>query len=185
MDASYGALAPDTRRREQRLVLVLADLAGFTRAMANLSALEIADVVDHFYRLCGDLVPAHRGRIVKFAGDNCLAVFEPAAAPDAVSCVLALRDAVTSMGLSAGLDLDLGVNVHLATVVAGSFGDPSAPTDDVMGVGVFHTYRMGSGPGIRISEPVYRKLPSGDRAGWRKHQPPATYSLEPGEPRDG
>jgi class 3 adenylate cyclase len=178
IDASSGTLAPDTRRLEQRLVVVLADMAGFIRAVSSLPALEIADVVDHFYELCGDLVPAHRGRIVKFAGDSCLAVFEPAAAPDAVECVLAMRDAVRSMGQEAGLDIDLGVNVHLSTVVAGTFGGPSAPSDDVMGVGVFHTYRMGSGPGIRISEPVYRKLADGNRSGWRKHQPPATYTLE-------
>jgi class 3 adenylate cyclase len=165
-------------RTEQTLVLVLADLAGFTRAVAGLPSLDMADVVDRFYLLCDDLVPAHRGRIVKFAGDNCLAVFEPASAPDAVACVVALRDAVRSMGRDAGLDLDLGVNIHLSTVATGSFGGPSFPVDDVMGAGVFHMYRMGAGPGIRISEPVYRKLPSPERSQWRKHQPPATYSLE-------
>ena len=73
---------------------------------------------------------------------------------------------------------DLGANVHLATVVTGRFGVGSAATDDVVGVGVIHTYRMGAGPGIRISEPVYRKLASGERSPWRKHQPPATYTLE-------
>jgi hypothetical protein len=47
-----------------------------------------------------------------------------------------------------------------------------------MGAGVIHVFRMGAGPGVRISEPVYRKLPSGERTPWRKNQPPATYTLE-------
>ena len=146
--------------------------------MAHLPVVAIAQVVDRFYSLCGELVAAHGGQVVKFSGDNCLAVFEPAAALDAVTCAVAVRDAVRSLGRDSQLDLDLGANVHLATVVTGRFGVGSAATDDVVGVGVIHTYRMGAGPGIRISEPVYRKLPSGERTPWRKHQPPATYSLE-------
>ena len=32
---------------------------------------------------------------------------------------------------------------------------------------------------VRLSEPVYRKLPSAERSVWRKHQPPAVYRFEP------
>ena len=70
------------RFEERSLVLVLADLAGFTRAVAHLPVVAIAEVVDRFYSLCGELVAAHGGRVVKFSGDNCLAVFDPVAAPD-------------------------------------------------------------------------------------------------------
>jgi hypothetical protein len=58
-------------------------------------------------------------------------------------------------------------------VVEGEFG--AEGVYDVVGAGVIHTFRMGSGPGVRISEPVYRKLPSARRGSWSKHQPPATY----------
>jgi class 3 adenylate cyclase len=167
------------RFEERTLVMVLADLAGFTRAVGHLRAIEIAELLDRFYAMCGEQVAARGGRVVKFSGDNCLAVFEPAAARDAVGCAVALRDAVSSIAAAGGLDLDLGANVHLATVASGRFGGEWAPSDDVIGVGVFHTYRMGAGPGIRISEPVYRNLPNDERGPWRKHQPPATYSLEP------
>jgi hypothetical protein len=47
----------------------------------------------------------------------------------------------------------------------------------VLGAGVNHVFRMGSGPGIRVSEPVYRKLPSDERAPWTKRQAPATYTF--------
>jgi hypothetical protein len=61
--------------------------------------------------------------------------------------------------------------------VAGEFGPPGARQYDIIGAGVIHLFRMGSGAGIRVSEPVYRQLPSDDRRPWRKHQPPATYTL--------
>ena len=159
--------------------MVLADLAGFTRAVAGLRAVEIAEVLDRFYVMCEEQVAAWGGRVVKFSGDNCLAVFDAAAARDAVGYVVAVRDEVSGIAAADDLDLDLGANVHLAKVATGRFGSESAPTDDVIGVGVIHTYRMGAGPGIRISEPVYRGLPNGERGSWRKHQPPATYTLTP------
>lgn len=54
----------------------------------------------------------------------------------------------------------------------------------VSGARVIHTFRMGSGAGIRISEPVYRELPSDRRGRWTKHQPPATYTLPTDAVRD-
>jgi len=171
---------PSTSARfeERTLVMVLADLAGFTRAVGHLSALEIATVVDRFYVICGEQVESRGGRVVKFSGDNCLAVFEADHARDAVSFAIALRSAVGALAVETGLTLDVGANVHLATVAAGRFGRGFAATDDVIGMGVVHTYRMGAGPGIRISERVYRALPSAERTAWHKRQPPATYVFE-------
>jgi hypothetical protein len=37
---------------------------------------------------------------------------------------------------------------------------------------------MGGGPGTRISEPVFRQLPSEAREAWNKHRPPATYTFD-------
>ena len=179
MGATRGVRAPSPRFEERTLVMVLADLAGFTRAVAHLSAVEIAEVVHRFYVLCGELVDAHGGRVVKCSGDNCLAVFDASGAPSAVAYAASLRDGVAELASELGVGIELGANIHLATVAVGRFGEPSAPTDDIAGMGIVHTYRMGSGAGIRISEPVYRKLASSDRGPWRKYQPPVTYTLEP------
>jgi len=170
--------APQARFEERTLVLVLSDLAGFTRSVAGLPALEIAAVVDAFYRVCGEQVAEQGGRVVKFSGDNCLATFDGGAATDAVAYAFALRDAVQELGRSLDVDLDVGTNVHRATVVVGRFGGPAFATDEVVGKGVIHTYRMGAGPGLRISEPVYRALPSASRDPWHKYQPPATYTYD-------
>jgi class 3 adenylate cyclase len=157
--------------------MVLADLAGFTRAVGHLGSSEIAAVVDRFYRVSRELAEAHGGRILKYSGDNSFALWEAGQATAAVAYALALRDGVAALAGELGLDLELGANVHLATVATGRFGGGPAPQDDVIGMGVVHLHRMGAGPGVRISEPVYRKLASDERGVWRKQQPPATYHL--------
>lgn len=169
--------APSTRFEERTLVILLADLAGFTRSIAGLDTLAIAAIVDDFYVTAARLVGEHGGRVVKYTGDNCLAIFEADAGCDAVSCATGLRDGVQRIGDASGIPLDTGINVHRATVVAGMFGPEDDARFDLVGTGVIHTFRMGSGAGIRISEPVYRQLPSDERTPWQKHQPPATYTL--------
>lgn len=159
---------------ERRLVTMLVDLAGFTRAVAGLTATQVAALLDEFYSRCGSVVGTGGGRVVKFVGDACLSTWGEAAAEDAVDCAVALSDEVRALGSRHGVGLDAGANIHLSTVVDGEFAEAGY---DVAGQGVIYTFRMGSGPGIRISEPVYRQLASERRGAWTKHRPPATYTL--------
>jgi adenylate cyclase len=169
-------MSAPTDFRERPLVIVLADLARFTQAVAGLSLQQLVAVVDAFYGAADGVVSEHRGRVVKFVGDGCLAVFEPADVLPALYAVEALRTRVKAIGVTHGLEMDLGANVHLSTVAEARVGAHRGY--EIVGMGVVHTFRMGGGAGTRISEPVYRKLPSDRRSGWRKHQPPATYVLE-------
>jgi adenylate cyclase len=165
------------RLSETTLVMMLADLAGFTRVVASFDAIEIAEIVDEFYTLAADRVNTHGGRVVKYAGDNCLATFDARAGQRAVQCAHAIRAAVQALGDRIDVALDTGINVHRATVVAGSFGPEGNAQYDLTGTGVIHLFRMGSGAGIRVSEPVYRQLPNDERTPWHKYQPPATYTF--------
>jgi len=158
---------------ERRLVMVMVDLAGFTKAIAPLSSMQLAQLVDDFYRLMADVVTSHGGRVVKFVGDGCLAVFDETEALAAVTCVHDSVEPVRALGRDHAVALDVGANIHLSVVVEGDFGGHA----DVVGAGVVHVFRMGSGPGVRISEPVYRQLPNDQRGPWKKHQPPATYTF--------
>ena len=162
--------------RERQLAIVLVDLARFTHAVAGIDLRAMASLVATFYGAAEEVISSHGGRVVKFVGDGCLAVFEPEDAVRAVDAVEQLRSRVVSIGSDHGAELDVGANVHLSTVAEGDFG--LGGTYDVIGMGVVHTFRMGNGAGTRISEPVYRKLPSDRRAPWRKRQPPATYTRE-------
>lgn len=161
---------------QRRLVTMLADLAGFTRAVAGFDALRMADLVAMFYERTSHVVAAHGGCVVKFGGDSCLATFPDDGAVDAVDAAIALAPVAQEIGTAFGIELGFGANIHLSTVADGAFGPPGDERYDVIGAGVTHTFRMGGGPGIRITEPVYRQLPSERRTPWTKQRPPALYT---------
>src|SRR6185503_14055726 len=75
--------------QEIRLVLAGIDLAGFTRAAARLSALEVAALLDRHYAACSEVVTAAGGRVVKFMGDGCFAVFPEERCAEAVAAIVA------------------------------------------------------------------------------------------------
>lgn len=176
MMASSRLAAPVAR--ERKVVLLVVDLAGFTRAVAGLETEAVVALLEVFFAEAGAVVREGGGRVVKYLGDGCLAVFDGDCAPDAVSCALAIEEVVRSVADRFNVDVELGANVHRATVHEGEFGPDDDRRYDVVGWGVMHAFRMGGGPGVRVSEPVYRSIPSAQRSVWRKHQPPATYSLE-------
>lgn len=159
---------------ERQLVTAVVDLADFTHRVRGMDAPAIAAVVDRFYHQVHDAAAEHGGRVVKHLGDGCLVVFPAEGAVRAVDFVESLRSQVEEMTTPSGARLGLGANIHLSTVADGEFGPDRRY--DVVGAGVIHTFRMGGGEGVRISEPVYRKLPSDRRSAWTKRQPPATYT---------
>jgi class 3 adenylate cyclase len=161
--------------QEAKLVLVAADLAGYARAAAHEDALSIASFLDRWYRTAAKLTRAHGGRVVKFMGDAVLAVFPETSAIAAVDAATDLRAQLPA--LRGSWRVDLGVNVHLAIVAEGELGPDDDRRYDVLGSGVNHLFLMGAGAGIRISEPVFRQLPTERRDAWTKHRPPATYAL--------
>ncbi len=102
--------------------MVMVDLAGFSKAIAPLSSMQLAELVDDFYRLMADAIESQGGRVIKFVGDGCLAVFDES---DAVAAVRCVGDASSPSGRSVdahGVALDLGANVHLSVVVEGDLG---------------------------------------------------------------
>jgi class 3 adenylate cyclase len=163
---------------ETKLCLLAADLAGFSRACTHLGAIDIAQFLDRWYRQCAPLVALRGGRVVKFMGDGMLAVFPEAAVLAAVDAATAIRVALLELRAQTQWRVDLGANIHLAIVAEGMFGPEDDQRYDVFGSGVNHLFLMGGGPGIRISEPVFRQLPNDAREAWNKHRPPATYSFD-------
>ena len=107
---------------ERRRVMLMVDLAGFTRAVAALSAMELAQLVDRFYCLAAEAVESAGGEVVKYVGDGCLAIFDEADAVAAVACARGLAGPVATLGRDFSIDLDVGANIHLSVVVEGEFG---------------------------------------------------------------
>jgi adenylate cyclase len=163
--------------REEKRVVMAVELAGFTKAFQTRDDVEVARFVDEYYALCERVMTLKRGRIVKFMGDGCLVVFPADAAADALGAALELERALDDLSARHQLRLTLSANLHLAVLVEGSFGAGASRHADIIGRGVNQTFLLGRGPGIRISEPVYRQLPNEARSAWNKHKPPAIYHL--------
>ncbi len=165
------------------MIILVADLTGYARGFLSHSDAEMASFLDRFYRMADDLIEEHGGRIIKFIGDAVLSVFPPDAASDAVATAVAMRQAAVHLAEDVGLDFSLGANIHFGEVIATKLGTGAGRRYDVIGRTVNQTFLLGRGGGIRLSERVYRKLPSGERSPWEKRKPPAVYVFgESGEP---
>jgi class 3 adenylate cyclase len=158
-----------------RRVVVVIDLAGYAKAFHSRDDAYMAALLDEYYARCEDILGGAGGVILKFMGDGCLATFDEPDVVGAVQATMRLGGAVREIAERRGLPIALGANIHLAPVIETELG-PSRRRD-VVGRGVNQAFLQGRGPGIRISEPVYRSLPSEARSVWTKHKPPAVYEI--------
>jgi class 3 adenylate cyclase len=172
------ALQLDERFVPAKRVIVVIDLSGYAKAFQQRDDARVAAFLDDYYAACERILREAGGVIVKFMGDGCLATFEEQEAEAALAALGRLEQSVATARRDHGLDLALGANVHLAPVIDCELGSGSSRRRDIVGRGVNQTFLLGHGSGIRISEPVYRSLPSSARSPWTKHKPPAVYHLE-------
>jgi class 3 adenylate cyclase len=180
------ASSPSGEFSSSTLVIFVADLAGFAIAFRTRPDPEMAHFLDKYYSIAEDVIRGASGRIVKFMGDSVLAVFPHSDAPNAVAAAVALETAVRLVAHETGIPVTLGVNVHMGPAVEAELGRGPSRRSDVVGRAVNQAFLLGRGPGIRISEPVYRKLASGERSPWSKNKPPVVYVLgEGGQPYAG
>lgn len=168
--------SPEAFASRTRVIAVF-DLAGYAQAFRVRTDLEMAHFLDRYYREAENSIDQAGGRVVKFIGDSVLAVWEPEDASRAVAAVVALQRVVEALGREMGVPVQAGANVHSGSVVQGDFGHGPSRRADVIGRAVNQTFLQGRGPGIRISEPVYRRLPSAERGPWSKNKPPAVYTF--------
>lgn len=163
----------------KRLIVVV-DLASYAKAFQSHTDEQMASLVQEYYIDCDRVFTANGGTIIKFIGDACLAVFPPELAVQAIDAVKNLQVRIREIARQHQVDIGLGANLHTGSVIEGQFGSGSNQRTDVLGRAVNQTFLLGRGAGIRISEPVYRTLPSGARSHWRKHKPPAVYHFGAG-----
>ena len=164
-------------------ILLLANLNGYAQAFRSHSDAEMAAFIDRFYRIAGEVIEEQGGKVIKFMGDAVLSIFPPAAASETVAAATMMQRAVADLALDIRLEVRLGANIHFGEAVATEFGTGASRRYDVIGRTVNQTFLLGRGGGIRLSERMYRKLPSSERSPWDKRKLPAVYVLEDsGEP---
>ena len=158
-------------------IIVLIDLAGYAKAFQSEGDVKMVAFLQDYYTECEKVIAARGGTIVKFIGDACLAVFLPDQAKSALEAVLELRPTINTIAATYQVSVAPGANLHLTSAIEAEFGTGPSRRRDILGRGVNQTFLLGRGAGIRISEPVYRTLPSVMRSAWSKHKPPAVYHL--------
>lgn len=172
--------SPDLRPAP--LVVLFADLGGFASALAAHGDEAVARLVDAVYVVADETVSRWGGRVVKFIGDACHAVFPANTAGEAVEAALELCHAVSAVSMAHGITVEPGVNIHRGVVVEGQYGPSRHPQYDVIGVEMNRVVEMGHGPGVRISQAVFDELPAPARAAWRGDGATSTYRHQRGRP---
>ena len=134
---------PPERFRSQKLVIVVVDLGGYARAFRRRSDSEMAEFLDRYYQLAGQIVSDEGGTIIKFMGDAVLATFELDQAPTAVRAVMRLEAAMSTMAAETDYSIDVGSNIHIGSAVTAELGSGPNRRWDVVGRGVNQTFLLG------------------------------------------
>ncbi|HEX6015351.1 MAG TPA: adenylate/guanylate cyclase domain-containing protein [Geminicoccaceae bacterium] len=155
---------------ERRQVVVLfADLAGYTALSRELDAEDVHALLGRFFERVDRVVEEHGGRVDKHLGDCVMAVFgAPLAhgneAERAVRAALAVHDAMPSVAAEIGRAVDVHVGIAGGQVVASGTGSAShreyTVTGDSVNLAARLTDAARSGE-ILVSDAVRRAL--GDR----------------------
>lgn len=123
---------------EERLIIIFADIRGFTRWCENRTPEEIVSYLSHQYEEISQTIGQYGGRVNKIMGDGLLAYFPETAIPQSLAAALQIQRniAKNSNLLPAGIGVDIG------TVVLGDLGEYSRLDYTVIGATVNHAARM-------------------------------------------
>lgn len=168
------SMPPGLTRKEATVVMV--DIVRMTSVIERLAdEATVIAFLDGFYSLCSRHIENGGGEIIKYMGDSCMAIYAASDCVVAISDVQAIRQEFADYSLTFGLQNgDIRSAIHVGEVVTGKFGPQGIR--DVLGKAPAVLLSM-NGSGIRITEQVYRKLPSSKRGPWRKKGGHVTYLL--------
>jgi len=150
---------------KSRMVVLVADIDRFNLATRHMAIEQFAEFLQGFYEVAGQVLLAHRGRLVKYIGDALLVVFEDGRQELAVRTGCALRDAYRRYveGLNAELQVtELCVGISTGEVVAGQVGHPEMLTYDVIGRPVTQAFALLNCGGVTMDRATAEAV--GDRA---------------------
>lgn len=154
---------------KREVVILFADVRGFTPLAEILSPEAIIHLVNrHFARMI-EVIQTHRGIIVDFLGDAILAFFDPLDGPmepvvqRALNSALRLQKAIEAENLAepGHPALHLGIGLHAGEVVVGNIGSESRAKYGIIGAPVNLTHRIqgqAQGGEVVVSEMVFHHI---------------------------
>jgi class 3 adenylate cyclase len=159
--------------RRQDVIILMADIRGFTPMVEGLSPEDTIDLLNRYFSAIIPLVQRHRGIIVDFVGDAMLAFFEPLGdlladtAQRCVRCALAMHTAMDLLNRQlAARDLPalhMGIGINSGPVVVGNIGSETRKKYGIVGAAVNTTQRIqeqSAAGEILVSATVYEMVKS-------------------------
>jgi len=168
---------------EHDVVVLFADLRGFTRFSEQREAKKLVDELNKLLGLQAEVVLSAGGDVDKFVGDAVMALFIDQAdgAQRAFACGRELLKRVHEVTAANGWPLALGVGIHSGRVIVGSIG--SEVRRDFTAIG--HTVNLASrlcdkaeGWQILVSEDFLKLLPHGEQEHFVKTEPIQFKNIE-------
>lgn len=175
-------MSTPTQPTRERRVLVLVDLAGYAAAFSHLDDEGMAAFTQAYYHECVDALEGAGGRVVKFVGDACLAVFPVEGAAGAVDSVRTLEARVSTLAAERDVSVRMGANMHVGEVMEGHYGPDTHSRYDVIGAAMNDTARMGRGGVLRMSRALLQELPEDERGRWIPESEDVLVPTSPGRP---
>ncbi|MYD76532.1 MAG: HAMP domain-containing protein [Gammaproteobacteria bacterium] len=132
----------DTISIEREVTVMFTDIAGFSSVAENLSAPDVAALVNRHFEIVADCIEAEDGTVDKFMGDSVMAFWgAPDAQPDAAirACraALAIADGVRAENArrrSAGeAPLGIRIGIHSGSATVGNIGAPGRINYTIIG----------------------------------------------------
>ena len=153
---------PQERDTRRLTAILAADVAGYSRLMAEEESGTLTRLKAHRFELIDPTVARHNGRIFKTMGDGLLAEF--ASAVDAVECAVEIQTRMArrnaEMPSDRRIDFRIGINV----------GDVIVDADDLHGDGVNVAARLessGVAGRLQLSDATHARVAHRFAGQWR------------------
>ena len=132
----------DTMSSAREITVMFTDIAGFSTVSENLSAPEVAAVVNRHFEIVAGCIEAEDGTVDKFIGDSVMAFWgapdaQPDAAERACRAALAIAGGIRAENVrrrSAGeAPLGIRIGIHSGSATVGNIGSPGRINYTIIG----------------------------------------------------
>ncbi len=118
----------------RRVAVLFADIRGYTAFSEGREPEEVVEVLNSYFQTISDIVAENHGDIDKFVGDEVMALFlGENMTTHAVECAIAIMGAMKQMTQDSGVNLRIGIGIHVGEVVFGAMGSDQRKDFTVLG----------------------------------------------------